>query len=209
MTTTTVLVIRHGETDHNKGGIYQGRLDVSLNEQGREQAQKLSDWLSNRYSIDKIYSSPLARAFATAEAVASRQECGIDAISDLQEIDVGLWEGLTGDQAQARFPEVWQQLQEDNLYTRRPEGESYWDLYVRVSQCMERLVSDHGQETIALVSHGGCVRVVLAHALSLPANSFSFVSGLTVDNTGLSVLQYQHEAKRWNVRTINSICHLL
>lgn len=205
---TTVLVVRHGETDHNKGGIYQGRLDVSLNDKGREQAARLSDWLAHRFHINCIYSSPLSRAYSTAEAIAAGQEQKKIATNpELQEIDVGSWEGMTGNQAKESHPEVWEQLQEDNLYTRRPEGESYWDLYERVSNCLEGLVDKHPGQTICVVSHGGCVRVILAHAMSVPPTTFSFVSGLTVDNTGVSILEYDHNAKRWGVRTINSICH--
>jgi len=208
MIQTTVLIVRHGETNHNKGGIYQGRLDVSLNEKGIEQAKALSGWLEKRYSLDQIYSSPLSRAYATAEAVAKGQKCGISTVSDLQEIDVGLWEGLTGEKAKESHPEVWAELQEDALHTRRPGGESYWDLHERVSKCLEGIVEKHPGQTICLVSHGGCVRVILAHAMSVPPTTFSFVSGITLDNTGLSILQYEHTSKRWQVRTINSICHL-
>lgn len=208
---TTVLIVRHGETDHNQNGIYQGRLDVVLNDQGLEQAAKLGQWLSGRYHINQLYSSPLQRAYTTAEAIAAGQVAKDIVMDDeLQEIDVGEWEGMSAPQAQEASPDVWDRLQSDALYTRRPEGESYWDLYKRVASCLERIVAQHGdEETICLTTHGGCIRVILAHAMGVPPTTFSFLSGLQVDNTGLSVLRYQRQSGLWQVKTINSLCHLV
>lgn len=206
---TTVLIVRHGETDFNQQGIYQGRLDVPLNEVGIRQADRLGEWLSGRYRIDRIYSSPLLRAHATAQAVAKGQECAeIVLNAELQEIDVGEWEGMSAPQAQEANPDVWNRLQADNLYTRRPEGESYWDLYQRVSSCLDRIVAGHNGETICITSHGGCVRVMLAHVMGVPPTTFSFMSGLQVDNTGLTVVRHIAHSGRWQVLGINSLCHL-
>jgi len=205
---TTVLIIRHGETDHNKHGIMQGHLDVALNKKGREQARKLSQWLAPRFRLDHIYSSPLARAHTTADSVAEGQSCPLTTLDDLQEINIGLWQGLTSEQAQEKSPDIFNQLKLDPLNTRRPGGESYWDLSQRTTQCLSSIVAKHPQGTICLVTHGGCVRTLLAHALSLPPITFSFVSGLVVDNTGLSILKYQWVTQRWQTHTINSTAHL-
>lgn len=206
---TTVLIVRHGETDHNKHAIMQGRLDVALNETGREQARKLSQWMVPRFQIDHIYSSPLARARTTADFVAQGQSCPLTTVDDLQEINIGLWQGLTSQQAQAKNPDIYSQLQLDPLNTRRPGGESYWDLSQRTSRCLLEIVGKHTHGTICIVTHGGCVRTMLAHALSVPPIAFSFVSGLVVDNTGLSILSYQNDTERWQTRTINSTAHLI
>ena len=205
---TTVLIIRHGETDHNRHGIMQGRLDVALNETGREQARKLSQWLAPRFKLDHIYSSPLARARTTADFVAEGQSCPLTTVDDLQEINVGLWQGLTSEQAQEKNPDIYNQLKSDPLNTRRPGGESYQDLSQRTTGCLSSIMSKHPQGTICLVTHGGCVRTLLAHALSVAPIAFSFVSGLVVGNTGLSILEYQHEKQRWETHTINSTAHL-
>jgi len=205
---TTVLIVRHGETDHNKQGVLQGRLDVPLNELGHHQAKLLGSWLKTRFSIDHIYASPLVRALSTAQHIAAGQECKLKLVEDLQEIDVGLWQGKTSEQAEASHPELYLQLRTDPLYTRRPGGESYWDLSQRTSRCIEEIVSTHTQGVICIVTHGGCVRTLLAHALSVPPITFSFVSGLQVDNTGLSILEHNAESRGWKTRTINSTAHL-
>ncbi|MBT9177557.1 MAG: Phosphoserine phosphatase 1 [Firmicutes bacterium] len=204
----TVLLVRHGETDHNKNNIMQGHLDVPLNDTGRAQAKHLARHLASRYRIEHIYSSPLLRAFSTAEIIAAKQQCPITAAAELRELDVGLWQGLTLDEGRLSHPTVWEKLHADTLYTRRPSGESYWDLYQRTTTWLASILPHHSLGTICLVTHGGCVRTLLAHALSAPPELFSFASALTVDNTGLTVLQYKPTPRRWQVRTVNATCHL-
>lgn len=204
----TVLLVRHGETDHNKNNIMQGHLDVPLNETGRAQAKHLARYLAARYPIEHIYSSPLMRAYSTAEIIAAKQHCPITAVAELRELDVGLWQGLTLEQGRVTHPTIWESLHADTLYTRRPSGESYWDLYQRTTSWLEDKVAQLETGTICLVTHGGCVRTLLAYALSAPPELFSFASALTVDNTGLTVLHYKPTPRRWQVRTVNASCHL-
>ncbi|MBS3937281.1 MAG: histidine phosphatase family protein [Peptococcaceae bacterium] len=203
-----ILVVRHGETDHNKNNILQGHLDIPLNETGIRQAEQLSTWLEKRFVIDHIYSSPLARALRTAEIVAAKQNGPLTTLEGLMEIDVGEWQGLTNEQCKSLDPDVCQQLREDGLYTRRPGGESYWDLYQRTSAILEALVRDHFGGTICLVTHGGCVRTMIAHAMGASPAVFAFNSGLMVGNTSLSLIEYLHSSERWQVKTVNATCHL-
>jgi len=204
-----IIVVRHGETDHNKNNILQGHLDIPLNETGLRQAEKLSVWLKERYVIDHIYSSPLTRALKTAEIVAERQTGRLALLPGLMEIDVGQWQGLTSEQCKLADPELCQELRQDGLHTRRPGGESYWDLYQRTSAVLEKLVKEHTSGTIALFTHGGCVRTIIAHAMSAPPELFAFNSPLMVGNTSFSLLEYLHGSRRWQVKTINATCHLL
>ncbi|MBS3873591.1 MAG: histidine phosphatase family protein [Firmicutes bacterium] len=203
-----IIVVRHGETDHNKNNILQGHLDIPLNETGVKQAEQLGTWLSQRYTIDHIYSSPLARALKTAELVAEKQPARLTLLPGLMEINVGTWQGLTSEQCKLADPELCQQLREDGLHTRRPQGESYWDLYQRTSAALEHVVKEHTRGTIALFTHGGCVRTIIAHAMSAPPELFAFNSALMVGNTSFSLLEYLHGSRRWQVRTVNSTCHL-
>jgi len=204
----TVLLVRHGETDHNKNNIMQGHLDVPLNDAGRAQAKHLARFVAGRYRLDHIYSSPLARAFVTAEIVAAKQTCGITAVAELRELDVGLWQGLTMEEGRMSHPSVWDRLHADTLHTRRPAGESYWDLYQRTTAWLADIVERHPEGCICLATHGGCVRTILAYAMTAPPELFSFASALAVDNTGLTVLNYKPTSRRWQVRAVNSTCHL-
>ncbi len=203
---TKVLIVRHGQTDHNKKGIMQGQLDVALNETGEAQAKACARWIKQRYSLDAIYTSQLARAYTTAQAIAALQNCEVVREPELQEIDVGEWQGLTYPEARERDPEVWQKLAEEPVHTKRPGGESFWDLYQRTTRCVAQLVQHHPDQTICLVTHGGSLRALLAYVLDVPPAPFGF--RLTLDNTGVSICEYVQKHKRWQVHTINTTCHL-
>src|SRR5688572_10410020 len=104
MPPTRILVARHGETDWNRLGSWQGQADPPLNDDGRRQAAALAEKLAGD-RIAAVYSSDLRRASETAEALGTR--LGVEVVLDrgLREIDVGSWSGLTRDEVETRFPE--------------------------------------------------------------------------------------------------------
>ena len=97
----SLLLARHGETDWNREGRWQGHADISLNERGREQARALAKQLSG-VAFDVIYASDLVRAHETALIVAEERRMPVHTDAGLREIDVGGWSGLTPDEI-ARF----------------------------------------------------------------------------------------------------------
>src|SRR6266545_5850147 len=100
---TTILLVRHGETDWNAERRVQGHSDTPLNETGRAQAVALADALEGK-EIDAVYSSDLLRAHETARIVAKRRGLEVTAIRDLRERNFGTWEGLTDEEIFDRFP---------------------------------------------------------------------------------------------------------
>jgi broad specificity phosphatase PhoE len=144
---TTLLFVRHGETEWNAQRRWQGHADVPLNERGREQARELADSLSGDH-LDAIYTSDLSRARDTAEAVAAR--LGVDVVvdSDLREIHVGPIEGLTADEAAAY--EGWQ-------------GEPKESHAERVLAAVRRIAERHPEGRVLVVTHGGSMRRVHEH----------------------------------------------
>ena len=149
---TTILLVRHGETDWNLARRIQGHSDRPLNETGREQARELADALASE-PIDAVYSSDLARAHETARIVAERRGLEVTAIPDLRERDFGTWEGLTGDEIFERFPGAKTGTWGD--------GETREELAVRVLASLQRIAHTHPQGRVLVVSHGGPLRVVL------------------------------------------------
>src|SRR6266568_1977988 len=124
---TTLLLARHGETDWNREGRWQGWADPPLNDAGRTQARQLADQLRST-PFDAVYSSDLRRAHETAEIVAAPHDVAVVVDRDLREIDIGSWSGLTRPEIESRFPDG-----------TRPDGETREQHAARVLAAVERI----------------------------------------------------------------------
>jgi broad specificity phosphatase PhoE len=153
---TTILLARHGETDWNRDGIWQGWADPPLNETGRAQARKLAEQLRG-LSFDAVYSSDLQRARETAEIVAAPHGVPVRADPGLREIDIGAWSGLTRSQIEERFPNG-----------ERPDGETREQHAARVLATVERIARENAGRRILLVTHGGTMRALHGHVSTEP-----------------------------------------
>ena len=173
---TRILLARHGETDWNRVGRWQGHVDQPLNETGREQAAELGRRLNGR-GIVAIYASDLRRASETATIVGV--ELGIEVVQDpaLREIDVGSWSGLTRSEVAERFPEGYARWQTGEI---GHDGETREQLGARVIPAVERIAHAHPGDTVLVVTHGGVVRTLLRHATGDP--------GAVLENTATVAL---------------------
>lgn len=176
---TTIILCRHGETDWNREGRYQGRTDVPLNERGRQQARELADRLAKR-RIDAVYSSTLARAYETALEIARVHGRPVRRDPRLDEIDQGLWEGLRRDEIARRHPRELSAWQHHPIDLRLPEGETLEEVRVRVRAALDDIMLLHEGKVVCIVAHSVSMAVVkhelqglsLAEALAtLPANA--------------------------------------
>jgi uncharacterized phosphatase len=150
---TTILLVRHGETDWNAQRRVQGHSDTPLNDTGRAQARALADELASE-AIDAVYSSDLLRAHETARIVADRRGLDVIALHDLRERHFGTWEGLTDEEIFARFPGAKSGSWGD--------GETREQMIERVFGALERIAETHPEGRVLVVSHGGPLRSVLA-----------------------------------------------
>lgn len=164
MAETTILLVRHGETDSNAEGRIQGQTNTPLNERGRAQAQALADELAGE-SIAAVYSSDLDRARETAEILAGRLDLPVVVDPALRERNFGSWEGRTVDELEARWPGAWARWREGD----EGEGdvEDHLALAARVRDAIHRLAAAHPGERILIVAHGGAMRVILTDAAGL------------------------------------------
>jgi probable phosphoglycerate mutase len=165
---TCLILIRHGQTDWNVEGRYQGQVDIPLNERGREQAAQTARALSGA-NLAAIYASDLTRAVETAKALA--QVAGLPVRIDprLREINQGRWEGRLFDEIRAEYPEELKRRQEDPLAFAPPGGEVVGQVRERVLAAVADIVRRHPDQRVAIVSHGLALALVRTYYGDYPA----------------------------------------
>lgn len=199
---TDLIFIRHGETEWNKQFIYQGQTDIDLNETGYKQAQLLSKRLTER-KIDRIYTSDLKRAFNTAAIIAESHNKELRKEKKLREISFGDWEGMNFKEIQEKEPETYKEWRKDPISISPPNGETFLDFQKRVISIIDKIKDLHAGERIAIVAHGGTIRVYLAHILGMDLKGNRMLS---VHNTSISHLTIYDN--RPVLKLLNSTCHL-
>ncbi len=158
---TTLVLVRHGETDWNADNRFQGHADPPLNETGRAQARALATKL-RREVFAALYTSPLQRAAETAAIIGN--ELGLEPRSDvaLKEVDVGSWSGLTRAEVEQRDPTGFARWLE--FGHGWDDGETYDELGARVVTGLTRIAERHDGGDVLTITHGGPIRSALAVA---------------------------------------------
>jgi broad specificity phosphatase PhoE len=201
---TTIYLIRHGETDWNLNGRWQGHTDVPLNELGYRQARLVAARLAaTGPQFDAIYSSDLARAYQTAWEIGAAVKVAVQLLPSLREIDLGTWSGLTYDEIRASYPTEIALLE---LGQDIPRGgaETLSALRKRVVEAVDAIAHHHRGETLALISHGGSIRMLLAHADSYSGDGFRRFPH--IGNTSISIVRVGPDG--WQLNQINDMAHL-
>ena len=158
---TTILLARHGETDWNREGRFQGHADPPLNATGHAQAAELAAELKD-VELAAVHSSPLRRALETAQRVAAEHGLEPVAVDALREVDVGSWQGLTRPEIETRYPEQFTRwLDYDQGWE---DGESYEEMGRRAVAALLELAAAHAGERVLAVTHGGPIRAAFAFA---------------------------------------------
>ena len=202
---TIFYLIRHGETDWNQSGRWQGHADVLLNALGRAQARRLAQRLRReRPSLDAIYSSDLLRAWETAQALGAAVGLAPQPLPALREIDVGSWSGLTRVEVLARDRDLIERLESGEDAPRGGSGERFADLYHRVVETVDQLAAAHPDGRLALVTHGGPVRALLLHAARDKRDALP--RRLHIGNTSISLLAGGRAG--WHLGVVNDMSHL-
>jgi broad specificity phosphatase PhoE len=149
---TTTVLLRHGDTQLSPEHRFSGLRDLPLSANGTRQAQAAAGRLASGAPIDAVVSSPLQRAVATAAIAAG--ELGLTAATDddLRETDFGDWDGFTLEEIQQRWPAAAAAWRRDPGQAP-PGGESFVDTARRVNLACDRLLRDHGGQTVLVVSH--------------------------------------------------------
>ncbi|MCD4690138.1 histidine phosphatase family protein [bacterium] len=199
---TDIVLVRHGETEFNREGVFRGRYDVGLNDVGREQAEAAAAALA-RESITAVYSSPLSRAFDTAKAVAGRH--GIAPVVDeaFHNIDLGEWQGAKKETVRIEQPDAWALWTTEPERLRIPGGETLEELRARAFPRLEKLAARHDGERVAIVSHRSVIRVLAGAILGMTERYFW---RFYMDNAAFSLLRRNGDG--YIIMQWNENCHL-
>jgi 2,3-bisphosphoglycerate-dependent phosphoglycerate mutase len=199
---TRILLARHGETDWNRQGRWQGHSDQPLNAAGLAQAEALGRRLA-RENLAALYTSDLLRASQTAAAVS--RETGLEPIPTpgLREVDVGDLAGLDRAAAGVRYPDWYTRWREGTVDTY-PGGERFADLRDRALAAFDRIADRHAGQTALAVCHNGIIRAIVLHVLGLvPGDRPRIAPG---PNCSLTVVERQR--RRLVLVALNDVGHL-
>lgn len=157
-----LIVLRHGETTHNAAGVWQGQLDSPLSERGVGQAEAAAAALAP-FAPVRVVASDLARAAVTGRTVARVDGIPFSTDVRFREIHAGSWQGLTGDQVRAGYPEDMDRLLRGEDFKRGGHGESVADVAQRCRAGVEALLEDLAPGECAVVAtHGVAGRALAA-----------------------------------------------
>ena len=201
MNNTVLILIRHGETLWNTQLRMQGSLDSDLTPKGELQIKALGEWMKE-VPFDYLYCSDTARAYKTAEAISKFTGHKLNLDKRLREKNLGVFEGLTSEEARERYPETFQQFKTAGASYVIDQGESTHQLLERALDAIEEIRDRHPQKVAVLVTHGGVVRVLMKHVLGI---SLDAPTQFLIGNTGIFRLVWRD---RWIVAEMGALPHL-
>lgn len=184
---TRVVLWRHGQTEWNAQGRFQGQTDVPLDALGRAQARRAAPLLA-RLSPSLLVSSDLSRASETAQALADVTGMEVRLDPDLRETNGGAFQGLTGQEILERYPADWAAWAGGDPHHRNPGGgESRTDVAARMLGAVMRAVQAAGDGLAVLATHGGAARVAVAQLIGLPLERVASLG--VISNTAWTMLE--------------------
>ena len=198
------IFVRHGETEWNVTGRYQGQTDVPLSEKGRAQAEALGKRFADIH-VDEVYSSPLKRAYDTARAIAEPKGLSIHKVDGIKELNFGEWDGLTKEQLTEQFGEAFVKYRiEPFHYPMAGEG-TLNRAKLRVGAALEDIKEEfrHTDKTIVVVAHGGILKLAIFYLLDISSRLYRCIE---LDNTSLTIIDVEED--RCILRVLNDAHHL-
>lgn len=164
---TELILVRHGQTEWNVEGRYQGQADPPLNDTGFRLARQTASELHN-LGLHALYTSDLRRAQQTAQAIAETTGLTIRLEPRLREVNLGEWEGVLYTEIRACYPELLRRWEEEPLKTTPPGGESIWALRHRVLDAVAEIVARHTGQQVCVVAHKTPIAIIKCRYLDIP-----------------------------------------
>ena len=199
---TRVLLIRHGETDWNAEGRWQGHAPIPLNATGTRQSAALGRYLAaNGYRLDRLVSSDLERAAQTAAAISAALDMPVQPDARLREIDLGEWQGLTRDEITQWDGDRYAAYRNDWRDTPVPSGESRRIVQVRARAAFDDWTAQYAGQTLAIVTHGGTLGMLLE-------SLFGQIERPSLSNTSITIVERAAEDDAWTLECVAWTPHL-
>lgn len=199
---TKIYLVRHGQTAWNKEEIFRGRTDIPLNETGIREAELAAEHFRGM-EVHAIYSSPLLRAFQTAEKIATVCHCKVIPLQGIIDMSFGVWEGQSLQAVREGDRERYRQWKEEPHRVQIPGGETLDEVRHRSMAALEKIVESHPARTVILVSHRVVNKVILCGILGLDNSHFWQIGQ---DTTAINLIQYKNG--RYILSFMNETCHL-
>ena len=184
---TRIILVRHGETEWNLAEIFRGRIDVELNETGLKQAELLAEYLRDA-NIEAVYSSPLKRAFKTAQTIAQYHRLEVVISPGLIDFNLGEWEGLSRPEVKQKYKELYALWLSHPEKVKMPNGESLNDVRERAIALIGEVISKH-KGTVVMVSHRVVNKVLICALLGLDDSHFW---NIEQGNCGMTTFSYEN-----------------
>jgi broad specificity phosphatase PhoE len=181
--TSTIYLIRHGETDWNRDRRIQGQSDTPLNDIGREQARLLGQRLAD-VPFDLAYASDLSRAIETAKLIVEPRLLDVSTDIGLRERAFGEWEGGTAEDVSREYPERWAAWHSGARDVPPPGGETQVELELRVTRALDNIIAANHGGTLLVVSHGGAIQATLCSWFGVDVRGMANCTGYIVDVAG-------------------------
>jgi len=199
---TSIYLVRHGQTAWNKEEIFRGRTDVPLDETGLKQAELAGEYFKE-ISLQGIYSSPLSRAWQTAERIAKFQNLKVQPLEGLIDMSFGSWEGRPLQEVREMDQDRYRQWRDEPHLFKLPDGESLDEIRIRAMTALEEMIKKHPEDTIVLVSHRVVNKVLICGILGIDNSHFWQIAQ---DTTAINLIQ--HKRERYVLSLMNETCHL-
>ena len=180
------FIIRHGETEWNTDGRFQGQRDTELNERGLDQSRRAADYLAG-HKFDAVVSSPLRRALILAEMIAGRCGVEVEKIPAFTEINHGNWEGCLSMEVQERWPQLLDTWHESPHTVTMPGegGESLEAVQSRAAAAADELAGRYSGD-VCVAAHDAVIKALICHYLTVPLSAFW---RLRIANCGLTIVE--------------------
>ena len=201
--TTSIYLVRHGQTAWNKEEVFRGRTDIPLNETGLREATLAGEYFKH-LDLQAIYSSPLSRAWQTAQKIAQFHPLlEVQPLDGLMDMSFGAWEGHSLKEVEQKDGEHYRQWKEEPHRVEIPGGETLGEVRARTMAALERIIQKHPEKILAFVSHRVINKVLICGILGIDNSHFWQIGQ---DTTAINLIQYRNG--KYVLAFMNETCHL-